>query len=45
MLNEDGQVEDWNYRTMIPAMMKLIQNQQETINNLTERIEKLEKEI
>ena len=45
MLNESGQVEDWNYRTMIPAMMKLIQNQQETINNLTERIEKLEKEI
>lgn len=45
MLNEDGQVEDWNYRTMIPAMMKLIQNQQETINSLTERIEKLEKEI
>lgn len=45
MLNEDGQVEDWNNRTMIPAMMKLIQNQQETINNLTERIEKLEKEI
>lgn len=45
MLNESGQIEDWNYRTMIPAMMKLIQNQQETINNLTERIEKLEKEI
>lgn len=23
--NEDGSVEDWNYRTLIPAMMKLIQ--------------------
>ncbi len=43
MLNEDGQVEDWNYRTMIPAMMKLIQDQQETINNLIERVNKLER--
>lgn len=44
MLNEDGQVEDWNYRTMIPAMMKLIQNQQKTINNLVEKVAKLERE-
>lgn len=44
MLNEDGQVEDWNYRTMIPAMMKLIQNQQKTINNLVEKVNKLERE-
>lgn len=43
MLNEDGQVEDWNYRTMIPAMMKLIQDQQETINSLNKRIERLER--
>ena len=43
MLNESGQVEDWNYRTMIPAMMKLIQDQQETINNLVERVNKLER--
>lgn len=43
MLNEDGQVEDWNYRTMIPAMMKLIQDQQETINSLIKRIERLER--
>ena len=43
MLNESGQVEDWNYRTMIPAMLKLIQNQQETINNLVERVNKLER--
>lgn len=43
MLNESGQVEDWNYRTMIPAMMKLIQDQQETINNLVERVNELER--
>lgn len=43
MLNESGQVEDWNYRTMIPAMMKLIQDQQETINSLIKRIERLER--
>lgn len=44
MLNESGQVEDWNYRTMVPAMLKLIQDQQKTINNLVERVSKLEKE-
>ena len=43
MLNESGQIEDWNYRTMIPAMMKLIQDQQETINSLNKRIERLER--
>lgn len=43
MLNESGQVEDWNYRTMIPAMLKLIQDQQKTINNLIERVNKLER--
>ena len=43
MLNESGQVEDWNYRTMIPAMLKLIQDQQKTINNLVERVNKLER--
>lgn len=44
MLNESGQVEDWNYRTMVPAMLKLIQDQQKTINNLVEKVNKLEKE-
>lgn len=43
MLNESGQVEDWNYRTMVPAMLKLIQDQQKTINNLIERVNKLER--
>lgn len=49
IFNEDGQIEDWNYRTMIPAMMKVIQNQNErintledTVNTLNERLNKLE---
>jgi hypothetical protein len=44
-LNENGQPEDWNYRTIIPAMLKVMQDQQETIDNLVKRVEKLEKEI
>lgn len=43
MLNESGQVEDWNYRTMVPAILKLIQDQQKTINNLIERVNELER--
>ena len=45
VLNDDNQIEDWNYRTMIPAMLKIIQGQQETIDNLVKRVEMLEKEI
>lgn len=45
IFNEDGQIEDWNYRTMIPAMMKVIQNQNEKINNLSQRLSKLEELI
>lgn len=41
-LNEKGQPEDWNYRTIIPAMLKVMQDQQETIDNLVKRVEKLE---
>lgn len=44
-LNEKGQPEDWNYRTIIPAMLKVMQDQQKTIDNLVKRVEKLEKEI
>lgn len=40
--NEEGQVEDWNYRIMIPAMFQMIKSQKETIEALTERIERLE---
>ena len=45
IFNEDGQIEDWNYRTMIPAMMKVIQDQNEKINNLSQRLSKLEELI
>lgn len=45
IFNEDGQIEDWNYRTMIPAMMKVIQNQNERINDLYQRISRLEEQL
>lgn len=48
-LNEAGEPEDWNFRVMIPVMMKVIQNQNErintledTVNALNERLNKLE---
>lgn len=48
-LNEAGEPEDWNFRVMIPAMMKVIQNQNErintledTVNTLNERLNKLD---
>lgn len=41
--NEDGSVEDWNYRTMIPYMVKTMQIQQKRIDDLEARIAKLEK--
>lgn len=47
--NGEGQAEDWNYRTLIPAMMKVIQGQGEkigtlenTVNTLNERLNTLE---
>ena len=39
--NEDGSVEDWNYRTMIPYMLKTIQIQQKQIDNLQTQINEL----
>lgn len=39
---EDGQVDNWNERYMIPAMLKLIQEQKKQIDNLEERISKME---
>lgn len=38
-LNEAGKPEDWNYRTMIPAMLKIIQDQQERISKLEQLME------
>lgn len=40
---EDGQVDNWNERYIIPAMLKLIQNQKKEIDSLKERLDKLEK--
>lgn len=39
--NEDGSVEDWNYRTMIPYMVKTMQIQQKRIDNLQTQINEL----
>lgn len=39
--NEDGSVEDWNYRTMIPYMLKTMQIQQKRIDNLQTQINEL----
>lgn len=41
--NNDGQAESWQDRIMIPAMLKLIQEQKKQIDDLTKRVEKLEK--
>lgn len=41
-LDEAGKPEDWNFRVMIPAILKLVQSQNERINNLCQRISKLE---
>lgn len=42
-INTYGQIEDWNHRILIPAMLKLIQSQHDKIQSLEERISKLEK--
>lgn len=39
--NEDGQVENWNERYMIPAMLKLIQEQHTEIEQMKKEIEEL----
>ena len=36
MVNPDTSVEDWNYRTLIPPMLKLIQNLYKEIKELKE---------
>ena len=43
--NENGEVEDWNYRTMIPAMLKLIQNQNAEIESLKKEINEMKQII
>lgn len=39
--NLDGSVEDWDYRTMIPYMLKTIQIQQKRIDDLQTQIDEL----
>lgn len=43
--NSDGQPENWYERTIIPAMLKLIQDQKKQIDDLTERLEKIERRL
>ena len=40
--DEQGQIEMWNAQVMIPAMLKLIQEQHKEIQELKSRVEKLE---
>lgn len=44
-INQDGVPEDWNHRIIIPAMLKLIQDQKKMIDNLAEKTECLEQII
>lgn len=43
--HEHGQVEDWNYRMMIPAMFAMLKEQKSEIDNLKEDIKELRKII
>lgn len=43
--HEHGQVEDWNYRMMIPAMFAMLKEQKSEIDNLKEDIKELRKNI
>ena len=42
---EDGQVESWDERRIIPGMLALIQEQREQIARLTDRVSELEARI
>lgn len=42
--NADGQPESWHERILLPAMLKLIQEQKQEIDSLNERLNNLEKE-
>lgn len=43
--DDNGNIENWNERYIIPPMLKLIQEQHIEINQMKEEIEKLRKEI
>ena len=40
--NEDGQVEMWNIKVIVPAMLKVLQDQQKIIDDLKQKVEELE---
>ena len=40
--HENGLVEDWNYRVMIPAMFAMIKQQHEEINELKQIVKELQ---
>ena len=40
--NKKGQVEDWDVRKLVPAMLKLIQLQKEQLDRQEERLSKIE---
>ena len=42
-INDDGTVEDWNDRFLIPPMLKLIQEQKQMIDDLECRLSQLER--
>lgn len=42
-INDDGTVEDWNDRFLIPPMLKLIQEQKQMIDDLERRLSQLER--
>lgn len=44
-LNADGTVEDWNYRALIPPMLKLIQEQKREIDDLKRKLTAIEEKI
>lgn len=43
--NENGEVENWNHRIMIPAMFQMIKSQKETIDTQEKEIEKLKERL
>ena len=45
VMHVNGQVEDWNYRMMIPAMFAMLKQQKSEIDNLKEDIKELRKII
>ncbi len=45
VIHRDGEVESWDERRIIPGMLKLIQEQQERINDLETRLKALEEYI